>query len=191
MKNDPGQNAITHGCRARTHIIRGERQEDFDQLSNRWIAHYKPEEEVEAELVEKLILEKWLLLRNERRFAELEQKLSAFDFIDWTPEQHKEFQLALRYKTAAERSVARAAREVENYMSIRVRQMLDISAAEQRIAMSDRRLATQEAKAHKVIATIEKEFKDIDLSDLKAHLERFRIERAERFGPPPPTQPRA
>ncbi len=102
------QNSVTHGCRSKILLLPGERQEDFDILYDRWMSAYDPEDDATRELVEHLILEKWFLERNIRRYLQLEQELAKVDFISWTDQQHKNFQLALRYKTTAERSVGRA-----------------------------------------------------------------------------------
>ncbi len=118
-KSRSSQNALTHGCRSTIVILPGESQKDFDDLYDRWMAFYEPEEEAEAELVEQLILNKWFLQRNQRRYSEIEQELSNFNFASWTGEQHKKFQLALRYKTAAERSVGRAMSDVEIFIKKR------------------------------------------------------------------------
>ncbi len=81
---------------------------------------YQPQDEAELELVEKVILEKWFLLRNERRYSEMEQDLADSSFAAWTDAQHKNYQLALRYKTAAERSTARAVQQLETFMEYRI-----------------------------------------------------------------------
>ena len=110
------RNAVTHGCRSQILILPGERQEDFDDLYDRWMAAHQPEDEAAAELVEQLILNKWFLERNLRRFMEIERKLAQTAYSEWTDAQHKEFQLALRYKTAAGRAVTRATHELEVYL---------------------------------------------------------------------------
>ncbi len=84
---------------------------------------YQPQDEAELELVEKVILEKWFLLRNERRYSEMEQDLADSSFAAWTDAQHKNYQLALRYKTAAERSTARAVQQLETFMKDRSREL--------------------------------------------------------------------
>jgi hypothetical protein len=113
------QNSVTHGCCSHIVLLPGENQQDLDDLYNRWIDAFQPDSTAAFELIEELVLSKWFLLRNERRYSEVEQHLAPFPFITWTPEQHKEYQLVLRYRTAAERSANKALREVEDYFKNR------------------------------------------------------------------------
>ncbi len=73
----------------------------------------EPDSPAATDLVEQLILQKWYLERNLRRYEEVERELAEFPFAGWTDQQHKKFQLAFRYKTAAERAVSRAMHDVE------------------------------------------------------------------------------
>ncbi len=112
-KSASSQNSTIHGCCSKTVILPGERQEDFDNLYDRWMSACEPDTPAATDLVEQLILQKWYLERNLRRYEEVERELAEFPFPDWTDQQHKKFQLALRYKTAAERAVSRAMHDVE------------------------------------------------------------------------------
>ena len=112
-KLSSSQNATKHGCRAKTLILPGESQDDFDDLYDRWMSAYQPEDGAAIELVEEFVLNKWYLQRTLRRYEEVEQELAQIPFPSWTDEQHKKHQLATRYKTAAERTVSRAMRDVE------------------------------------------------------------------------------
>ncbi len=113
------QNPTKHGSRSHILILHGEKQEDLDDLYDRWKEAYQPDTDAALELVEQLVLEKWFLLRNERRYSEVEEQLSYFPFTKWNPEQHKIYQLALRYKTAAARSASKAQRDLEDYLKNR------------------------------------------------------------------------
>ncbi|MBV9765771.1 MAG: hypothetical protein JOZ48_13075 [Acidobacteriaceae bacterium] len=124
------QNARTHGCCSKALLLPGESQDDFDDLHDRWMSGCQPDSLAATELVEKLIVEKWYLQRALRRFDEVEQELAEFPFAGWTPEQHKKFQLALRYKTAAERAVSRALHDVEAWKKNRKQEQKQLHNAE-------------------------------------------------------------
>ncbi len=109
-KANSSKNSFKHGCRSHVVILPGEHQQDFDDLYNRWNDAYQPDSSAAAELLEQLVLNKWFLLRNERRYSEIELHLAPFPFVSWTPEQHREYQLTLRYK---------ALRELEDYLKNR------------------------------------------------------------------------
>ncbi|MBV9156229.1 MAG: hypothetical protein JO097_08190 [Acidobacteriaceae bacterium] len=94
---------------------------------------YQPDSAAATELVEQLIREKWYLQRNLRRYEELERELSPFPFPSWTAEQHKQFQLALRYKTAAERAVSRAMHDLQAWIKSRQQQENQMHKAEKEL----------------------------------------------------------
>ncbi len=126
-KSASSHNSTKHGCRSRIVIILpGERQQDYDQLYERWMAAYEPEDDATAELVEQLIVNKWLLQRNLRRYMSIEEKLSQTDYVDWTEEQHKELQLTRRYKVAAERDASRSQRDLEFHKKCRKEEQQDL-----------------------------------------------------------------
>lgn len=118
-KSRSSQNSVTHGCRSNIVILPGEKQEDLDNLYDRWQEAYQPDTDAALELLEQFVLAKWFLERNERRYSEVEQELSFFSFPSWNDAQHKIYQLALRYKTAAERSASKAQRDLEDYLKNR------------------------------------------------------------------------
>jgi hypothetical protein len=104
------KNSTKHGCRSSIHILYNEKQEDFDALYDRWKDAYEPDTEATLELLEQFVLAKWLLLRKERRYSDVEQQLSDFPFTKWTDGQHKIFQArsplqncrrALRFQSSA------------------------------------------------------------------------------------------
>ncbi len=94
-KSNSSKNSLKHGCRSTILILPGENRQDFEDLYDRWKLTYQPQDDAELELVEKVILEKWFLLRNERRYSEMEQDLAGSSFVTWTDQQHKNYQLAL------------------------------------------------------------------------------------------------
>ena len=168
-KSRSSRNAVKHGCRSHIVILPGENQHDFNDLYDRWMAAYQPEDDAQLELVEQLILSKWFLLRNERRYSEVEQDLAATAFADWEDAHHKKFQLALRYKTAAERSVTRAMRELESYMSRSRRDERAAHQAQMKALERQHKLEGDQTKMAGILDTLEKKFK-VDLSAQKAIL---------------------
>jgi hypothetical protein len=112
-------NSLNHGCRSSIVILRNENPHDLADLIERWTSVYQPDTEAAHELLEQLVLEKWFLLRTERRLAEVEEQLDSFPFTKWTEQQHKIYQLALRYKTTAARAVSKAQRDLEDFLKNR------------------------------------------------------------------------
>jgi hypothetical protein len=53
-------------------------------------------------------------MRNQRRFDEVDYEKNMY-FRHWTESQHREYALALRYKTSAERAFVRWFKELESY----------------------------------------------------------------------------
>ena len=118
-KSTSSKNSVKHGCRSNIFILYNEKLEDFAALYDRWKEAYQPISEAELELLEQFVLNKWYLIRNERRFNEVENQLSFFEFTKWNEGQHRIYQLTLRYKTAAERAAAKAQRDLEDYLKNR------------------------------------------------------------------------
>ncbi len=118
-KSRSSKNSLKHGCRSTIVILPDEKQQDFDDLYDRWKEAYQPDTGAALELLEQFILNKWFLLRNERRYSEAEYQLSFVPFTKWNDGQHKIYQLALRYKTAAERAASKAQRDLEDYLKNR------------------------------------------------------------------------
>ncbi|MBV9082467.1 MAG: hypothetical protein JOZ62_07330 [Acidobacteriaceae bacterium] len=182
-------NAVTHGCPANTLIIDGESQQDYDALYHTWMLAYAPESGAEAEMVERIITAKWIFARNERRFDEVEAGLAGRRFPDWSDQDHKLYQLALRYKTAAERSVTRAMNELESYRSNRNRETQHLVKV---VNDSECRFHKKEKSFEKNIEKAEKH--GIDTAEERAELAALRkqkdeaVEKARQSlaGPPPP-----
>lgn len=113
------QNSLQHGCCSSIVVLPDENPQDLKDLYERWNEIYQPDTDAARELLDDFVLNKWFLRRNQRRYSEVEHQLSFFTFTKWTAEQHKIYQLALRYKTAAERAAAKAQRELEDYFKNR------------------------------------------------------------------------
>ena len=67
-------NNLRHGLRARTVILRGEKQEDFDEIHDGLQDQYQPQNPAEQHLVDQAAIAQWKLVRAEayeaRSFAE-------------------------------------------------------------------------------------------------------------------------
>lgn len=166
------QNSVTHGCRSNILILHGEKQEDFDDLYDRWKEAYQPDTSAALELLEQLVLEKWFLLRTERRYSEVEEQLSYFPFTKWNDGQHKIYQLALRYKTAAARSASKAQRDLEDFLKNRraedkFRQQLNEQA---RATYFEAQEGIQHREQHLQDSIKEAESRGLDVSSHKAEL---------------------
>ncbi|MBV9083033.1 MAG: hypothetical protein JOZ62_10175, partial [Acidobacteriaceae bacterium] len=122
-KDRSSRNATKHGCRAKRVILSDESQAEYDALRAGWFEEYEPGTFASESLIDKLVLEDWLLKRAERRVVEAEERLEASgDAMQWTEEQHKHLQLMHRYKTTAERAFYRSWRAVEQLRGSRMRE---------------------------------------------------------------------
>jgi hypothetical protein len=107
-------NRLTHGCRSAQIILHSEDPAEYTALIQSWFHQYNPQNPAELLLVEQTAHAQWYLLRNQRRFDEVDHAKNLF-FRTWTESQHKEYALALRYKTSAERAFLRWFKELESY----------------------------------------------------------------------------
>jgi uncharacterized protein (DUF2132 family) len=64
-KATASMNALRHGLRARTVVVPGERQEDFDQIHDGLQGLYQPENPAEQHLVDQAAIAQWKLVRAE------------------------------------------------------------------------------------------------------------------------------
>ena len=107
------QNSTKHGCCSRKIIIRGESEEEFNQLLEDWLREYNPQNSAERAFVLQAVEAQWVLRRNTNRYYELEQSLEDKTVLEWTEQDHKQIERFTRYKITAERSFARAFKNVE------------------------------------------------------------------------------
>jgi hypothetical protein len=68
------QNAFKTGLYAKSLLVRGEKQEDLDTLTNEYYGHYQPQSPEERDFVDALIRDSWRL----RRFDSVEAQLWEF-----------------------------------------------------------------------------------------------------------------
>ena len=155
-KSVSSQNARKHGMRSRKLIVGDERQEDFDQLAAGWRAEYEPEGQAAESLMERVILNDWLLRRGERCHLDAEWELAELQASEAAAEeiekQHQKVQLYLRYKTTAERSFYRAFYAVRGLRKDKVREELDVEKFRkeiQRMAREEAAIADREAQQEK------------------------------------------
>lgn len=115
-KGKSSQNSIKHGRRAtRVVILEGETQEDYDALREGWLTHFGPGEFAAERLVERVILNDWLVERASRWLLEAQAAVACGgDPMEWSEEKLHRLDLMLRYQTSAERAFYRSWRAAEN-----------------------------------------------------------------------------
>jgi hypothetical protein len=64
-KAKSSMNALRHGLRASTILIRGEKPEDFDRLRAGLQDHYQPQNPAEQHLVDQAVIAQWKLVRSQ------------------------------------------------------------------------------------------------------------------------------
>ncbi|HMF75008.1 MAG TPA: hypothetical protein VK604_05045 [Bryobacteraceae bacterium] len=107
-------NRLTHGCRSEKVILRHEDPAEYTAIMEDWCQQYRPQTPAERLLLNETAHAQWFLLRNQRRFDEVEYEKN-MNFRNWTEDQNHEYALALRYKIAAERAFLRWFKELESY----------------------------------------------------------------------------
>jgi hypothetical protein len=99
-------NSLKHGLTAKTVVLRGENQADFDRLHEQFLAEHSPVGALETELVAEIAACLWRLQRA-RRYESTILETSSFElFVN--PTQAKGFETLLRYMGAIERQLNRA-----------------------------------------------------------------------------------
>jgi hypothetical protein len=117
----PGGNALKHGLRARTVLLRGEEGEAYCALRDALFEQWSPRGEAEGLLVQRMAECAWRLMRCAEIEAELLETLrdperergglaGAFLRHAYEPGGHDPLARLVRYETAIERSFYRAAR---------------------------------------------------------------------------------
>jgi hypothetical protein len=122
-------NRLTHGCRSEQVILRHEDPAEYAAVIEPWFHRYNPQTPAERLLVDQTAHAQWFLMRNQRRLDEVEYEKNVH-FRHWTESQNHEYALALRYKTAAERTFLRWFKELENYYArVQRKQRMDAQMA--------------------------------------------------------------
>jgi hypothetical protein len=110
------KNAINHGACARTLILPHESEEEWQLLLAHWCETYQPAEDSLAyEFVLKTAQAEWHRRRAQLNFDDCMASTGGGSTINWTPDQIKKHDLALRYKNSAERSFQREFRLLEQF----------------------------------------------------------------------------
>jgi hypothetical protein len=110
-RTEPGKaissmNSLKHGLTAKTVVLRGENQADFDRLHQQLLADHAPAGPLETELVAEIAACLWRLQRA-RRYESTILETSSFElFVSHT--QAKGFETLMRYMSAIERQLNRS-----------------------------------------------------------------------------------
>lgn len=110
-------NAVRHGMRAKTLVLPGESQKDFERTVFHWTDLWEPEDYKEERLVETLIINDWMLQRAVRRLTEAELRACGPQGLlvpEWSAEAKADVDLMQRYKATAERAFYRALKALED-----------------------------------------------------------------------------
>jgi hypothetical protein len=119
------QNAAVHHGTSTNLIVAGERLEDFIQLTDTLIIHFKPSNPEEQHLVEDLAHGRWMLWRRQRaqRAIETDVHSKEPDPSKWTETEFKRIALSDRYLTQATRAYQRALKNVEAFAKERAKSL--------------------------------------------------------------------
>src|SRR6478672_9723104 len=118
---DSRWNATKHGCTSSRLLLPDENPEELEEVLEGLREQYRPETILDLKFVVEAARAIWVLQRNNRRYDEIEQTLytEEQDSTKWTDEQWKRLDLRARYRTTAERSCARALRNLAHVRSQR------------------------------------------------------------------------
>jgi hypothetical protein len=132
-------NSLKHGLTAKTVVLRGENQADFDRLTEQLLAEHAPAGTLETELVAEIAACLWRLQRA-RRYESTILESSSFElFVSHT--HAKGFETLLRYMGSIERQLNRAI--------IRLRE----TQTQRRKEEAPRRLKTMSATATEFVSS--------------------------------------
>ncbi len=103
------ENSTTHGMRAKhVRVLADETAEDYRRHYDGWLGQLEPQNFMEEQLVEQVILNSWLMKRATRRAMENEGAVAGDKetqhAADWSEAQEHKLELMQRYKTSAERA---------------------------------------------------------------------------------------
>ena len=111
------KNAIRHGCCANTLILPHESEADLKKVQTTWFTAYKPKDDGEKNLIEKLIKADWFLQRATNALETVEADL--YDAnpnpSQWTELQQRTLGRFHRYQTAKSNLFNQAKKAVEDY----------------------------------------------------------------------------
>lgn len=129
-KEKSSQNSTTHGCRSTQHrILPGESEEEYRQLHNRWQQEYRPVNDVDRAMIERLVQAEWRMIRCERQLVETEAHIGLKPIYEWTDDDEKIMQRARRYHREAQRLYTAARRDLDSLRITRQRETVAIVQA--------------------------------------------------------------
>jgi hypothetical protein len=122
----------THGCCSMKHrILPGESEEEYNQLHARWFGEYRPKNDLDATILERVVQAEWRMVRCEQQFAETEAHIGLKPLYEWTDQDEKVILRARRYFSQAQRFYTTARRDLDNLRLTRQREILLIVKASQ------------------------------------------------------------
>jgi hypothetical protein len=129
------KNSTKHGACARTLILPHESKEEWESLLAHWCDLYKPaEDSLYYDFVVRTAQAEWHRRRAQVNFDVFMADTGGGATINWRPEQIKNYDLALRYKTSAERSFQREFRLLEQFYKAHPPRSAEEPAAHERAA---------------------------------------------------------
>ena len=110
------KNSTKHGACSRTLILPHESKEEWEDLLAHWCDIYKPaEDSLYYDFVLRTAEAEWHRQRAQLNFDVFMGSTGGGSTINWQPDQIKKHDLALRYKTTAERAFQREFRLLEQF----------------------------------------------------------------------------
>jgi hypothetical protein len=126
-KEQSSQNSTTHGCRSMKHrILPGESEEEYNQLHARWFGEYRPKNDLDATMLERVVQAEWRMVRCEQQFAETEAHIGLKPLHEWTDQDEKVMLRARRYFSQAQRFYTHARHDLDNLRLTRQHEMIAI-----------------------------------------------------------------
>ncbi len=138
------RNATKHGCCADTLILEHESIDNYKALQSVWFTTYKPKDEGEKNLIEKLVNADWLYQRATNALNQVEADLYEANPnpVEWTEQQQRTFGRFQRYQTAKANLFNQAKKAVEDHRKARQAE-LDRAA---KLALLEERLKAAKKK---------------------------------------------
>ena len=110
------KNAIKHGACAQTLILSHETEEAWQLvLAHFCEIYHPPEDSLAYDFVRRTAQAEWHRVRTQRNFDCVMASTESGCTFNWTPDQIKQHDLALRYKNSAERAFQREFRLLEQF----------------------------------------------------------------------------
>ncbi|HEX4810698.1 MAG TPA: hypothetical protein VH325_17310 [Bryobacteraceae bacterium] len=107
-------NSVKHGCRSQQQLLPHEDPDAWIKMRDVYVAEYDPQTPFMTELMDEAVRTHWFLKRNRANLHLVQVDLPE-DVREWTPEDHHQIALFMRYQTAAEHSFNRALARLCSY----------------------------------------------------------------------------